>query len=140
MQDKHLKNGADWALIVIIMAAVAILLFALPVKAEPRPGVGILCDTREQVESLAAHAETGFKPDEAIDAVNKSAGSHACGFVQFITSEIEVVHRLTVKGHDVVILKMTIAAVITPNGPMPADIVQYTIAPATGFVPARLDI
>lgn len=140
MQDKHLKTGADWVLIVIIMALVALALFALPVKAEPKPGSGILCDTREQIESLAAHAETGFNPVEAIEAVNKDAGSAACGVIQFISSEIEVVHRMTVKGHDVVILKMTIAALITPMGPMPANLVQYTIAAAEGFVPARLGI
>jgi hypothetical protein len=47
---------------------------------------------------------------------------------------------MTVKGHDVVIPKMTVVAVITPAGPVPASIVQYTIAAAQGFVPARLGI
>jgi hypothetical protein len=138
--DKLLKKGADWTIIIVMLAIALIVFFVVPAKAEPQPGQGILCDTREQVESLAALAETGANPAEAIEAVNTSAGSYACGVVQFISSEIEVVHRMTVNGHDVVILKLTIAAVITPDGPVPASLVQYTIAAATGFAPARLGI
>ena len=138
--DKLLKKGADWTIIIVMLAIALIVLFVVPAKAQPQPGQGILCDTLEQVESLAALAETGANPVEAIEAVNTSAGSAACGVIRFISSEIEVVHRMTVKGHDVVILKLTIVVVITPAAPVPAGIVQYTIAAATGFAPARLGI
>jgi hypothetical protein len=140
MNDKRIKIGTDWAIIIVMVLIASCILFAVNAKVEPKPGMGILCDTQQQVENLAAHAETGFNPVEAIEAVNKDAGSAACGVIQFISSEIEVVHRMTVEGHDVVILKMTIVAVITPMGPMPADLVQFTIAAAEGFVPARLGI
>ena len=59
--------------------------------------------------------------------------------MRIVSWEIEVVHRLTVKVYDVVILKLTIAAIITPR-PVPASLVHYTIAAATGFAPARLGI
>jgi hypothetical protein len=114
--------------------------FVVPTRAEPKPGSGILCDTREQVESLAALAETGATPVEAIEAVNANSGTAACGIMQFLSEEIEVLTRLTVKGYDVVILKIKLLAVMTPHGPVPTDLVQYTLAPAQGFVPARLGI
>jgi len=140
MQDKRIKITADWAIIIVMVLIATCVLFAANARAEIAPGMGILCNTKEEVESIAAHAETGFKPDQAIEAVNTAAGSTACGYVQFLSSEIEVVHRLTVAGHDVVILKMTIIAVMSPEGPVPANLVQYTIAAAEGFVPARLGI
>jgi hypothetical protein len=36
--------------------------------------------------------------------------------------------------------EMEILAVMTAHGPVPADIIQFTLAPAQGFVPARLGI
>lgn len=140
MNDKRIKITSDWAIIIIMVLIASCFLFAANARADIAPGVGILCNSQEEIESIAAHAETGFTPVEAIDAVNGSAGTTACGFVQFISSEIEVVHRITVKGNDVVILKLTIVAVMSPTGPVPASIVQYTIAAAEGFVPARLGI
>jgi hypothetical protein len=137
--DKLLKKGADWV-IIMVFVAIALIILAASVKAEPRPGTGLLCNTQQEIVDLAAHAEAGYKPEDAIDAVNKASGETACGFVNFISSEIEVMTRMTVKGHDVVILKLTVMAVITPQGPVPAGIVQYTMAAAEGFVPARLGI
>jgi hypothetical protein len=137
--DKLLKKGADWV-IIMVFVAIAMIILAASVRADIAPGAGILCNSKEEIESIAAHAETGFTPVQAIDAVNGSAGTTACGFVQFLSSEIEVVHRMTVQGNDVVILKMMIVAIMSPTGPVPASIVQYTIAAAEGFVPARLGI
>ena len=140
MNDKRIKITNDWAIIIILMLIASCILFAANARADIAPGAGILCNSQEEIESIAAHAETGFTPVQAIDAVNAAVGAGSCGFVQFLSSEIEVVHRLTVKGNDVVILKMTIVAIMTPSGPVPAGIVQYTIAAAEGFVPARLGI
>lgn len=137
--DRLLRRGADWVIILVLVAIAAIVLFASVAKAQ-QPGSGILCNTQMEIESLAALAETGSTPVEAIEAVNTNAGTVTCGVIHFLASEIEVVHRMTVKGHDMVILKLMILAVMTPQGPIPAGVVQYTMAAAQGFVPARLGI
>ena len=127
MQDKHLKGGADWLLITVILAIVAIVLFAVPARAEMKQAKGLVCDTQEQIENWLTLFHNGTPGEEALEQVN--AGTTACG-VLHVVADIEEVKEGAFNGQPFVIYKLTLMAVMTPMGPIPVDpLVQYMAGP-----------
>jgi hypothetical protein len=77
MNEEARYDPLSWIIIALIVAAVAVTLFATPagaeeaVLAESTVGSGgLVCDTQAEVEAFITQTEAGTDPQEALNAID----------------------------------------------------------------------
>lgn len=99
------------------IALFGIVLFVMPAKAQVQHLM--LCDTAEQIETMYQAYEAGIPLHETQDAINKAAGSNACGMAPVVAQPIETVKNVTLEGNTYIIVKVIIVAVFDGSGLKP---------------------
>src|SRR6185312_1708227 len=101
----------------VLRIALLVLCFAIPAKAAEEAdandiGVGVICDTSKQVETLVRQINTGKDLKEAVQAVNTEAASPiACTLAAVAYTTGAPVSEQTLQGEHVAIVEITVFAV-----------------------------
>ena len=94
----------------------------------PTVGVGVICDTAEQVERLVSLQTVGTPPERAILVVNQEASNpRACGVAATAFVPGKALANYSVSGGTIRVLEITVFATATEAGwqKVPAQ-TQYT--------------
>jgi hypothetical protein len=111
------------------------LLFCFPLGATAMErdkatevGVGVVCDSAQQIERFLALQTGGSSPHSAIDAVNTEALTpHACMMAMIAFVRVNEVNAISAPGGRMRVLQITIVAAQTPQGWQPVpQLTQYT--------------
>ena len=120
------KNKLTFYIMLVVIMVIGVVLFVVPAKAEQARA--LFCDTPDQVEVVyTLHAE-GVAAEDVVKAVNKQAGSQACGVALVEADVVDVVKTLVIKGDTYTIIKVIIRAVSVGGMMRPVmDIEQYAL-------------
>lgn len=119
--------------------ALLVLCFCVPAKAADDAndiGVGVICDTSKQVETLVKQINSGKDLKEAVQAVNIEAASPiACTLAAVAYTTGAPVGQQTLQGETVAIVEITVYAVSNgDNWQRVPDTKQYTVMPPKGDI------
>jgi hypothetical protein len=135
----------DWTdditsfLVPVVLAVLALCLFATPARAEQNQARGVFCDTSEQVEAFVTLAANDTPAHEALAQVNHAAGKEtACVFGLVVFEAMQEVKDLTVRHHELIIMQLAIIAVHTPMGFLPIEMTQFMVVERRLMYPTRL--
>lgn len=111
------------------------LLFCFPLGAtaverdrSTEVGIGVVCDSAQQIERYLALQTGGRSPHSAIDTVNTEAHTpHACMMAMIAFVRVNEVNAISAPGGRMRVLQITIVAAQTPQGWQPVpQLTQYT--------------
>lgn len=107
-----------------------VLVFPLGAQAqEPEAGVGLICDTPDQLKEIVELATVSRNFEASVEKVNN--GSNACGVAQVLYLKGEKVGQVRSPDGLRDIVKIIIVGLVTPQGVMPVPpLVQYTMFPS----------
>jgi hypothetical protein len=92
-------------------------------------GVGVICDTPQQLERfIALNVKDGSAAEVAVDTVNIEArDDHACGAVAIAFIPGKRVNDVEVEGGTMRVIEVIVVATLTPHGLVPIQpMTQYT--------------
>lgn len=127
----------------VLRAALLMLCFCVPAAAATDPasddndvGVGVICNTSKQVETLVKQINDGKDIKEAVQAVNVEAVNPiACTLAAVAFTTGAPVSQQTLNGEDVAIVEITVYAVSNGDSwQRVPDTKQYTVMPPKGDV------
>lgn len=124
-----------------LRSALFVLLLCLPARAAEQAeaqadiGLGLICDTTEQIDRFVALRNNGRTTQGAVQSVNDEAHNpQACGIALIAFAERDSVGKKTIQGKDVSVLEITVLAVSDGSTwhRVPA-LTQYTIVAEKGI-------
>lgn len=91
-------------------------------------GVGVVCDTSEQVEHYLTLSRSNTSPETALQIINsESKGSFACGMAAIAFMPGDQIGTVEVSGGMMRIMQITVVAMETDRGWIPVPrATQYT--------------
>lgn len=82
-------------------------------------GVGLACDTKEQVEQFVESMNGGNTAPDSITQINAKTGSTSCGIVHVAWNEEAVLARVTINNSIYELISFVVIGVQRDNGWVP---------------------
>ena len=123
----------------VVLCVLIGLFLATSARADYTQARGIFCDTAEQIEAFVTLVEGETPKKEALQLVNDAAGKdNACvvGHIVFetMTEVKDIINDI------VLVVKVSIVAILTPQGVIRAELEQFTAIAKSVLHPARIGI
>ena len=119
----------------VVVCVLIGLFLATSARADYTQARGIFCDEVEQIEAFVTLVEGKTPHQEALQLVNDAAGKdNACVVGRVVFDQMSEIKDIT---SEIVAVKVTIVAILTPQGAVPAELVQFTAIAKSVLHPTR---
>lgn len=128
----------DAVMLIVIVSATAWILLILSWKAvsaeELSRGVGMVCNTPEQVEEVVALMSVGKEVEQVSTLINEKEGKNACGVLHVVFVKHDPVKTVKMNGERYDIVRVTLTLIVVHGQGFPAgNLEQYILLPHQGY-------